>query len=186
MLTGKNEKVLNGTKKITVLQKQTGEWDIGNPDVTIQKNFPSVTAFLLNLLQDAGVEPAYKKEAINWLLKKQTAQGDWGKDWEYYGCAGYALWPVIKVLQNENTKEAKLAKEKAIAFILATQNSNGGWFYKDTAFQKQTSAELQTALMLSALQNAGLKVGQALIKGINFLISSQQKRQLGWRLFSYT
>ena len=128
MLTGKNEKVLNGTKKITVLQKQTGEWDIGNPDVTIQKNFPSVTAFLLNLLQDAGVEPAYKKEAINWLLKKQTAQGDWGKDWEYYGCAGYALWPVIKVLQNENTKEAKLAKEKAIAFILATQNSNGGWF----------------------------------------------------------
>jgi len=174
-LTGKNEKIIDGAKKITSLQKQTGEWDIGNPDVTIQKDFPSVTAFVLGLLHNTGVEPVYKKEAVSWLLKKQIREGDWGSAWEYYDCPAYALWPVMKVLQNENSKEARLAKDRAIAFIIAAQNKDGSWFYKDAAFQKQTSAELQTALMLSALQNAGLKNNETILKGINFLVKSQQK-----------
>ncbi len=174
-LTGKNEQVIDGSKKIAALQKQTGEWDIGNPDVTIQKDFPSVTAFVLDLLHNTGIEPLYKKEAISWLLKKQTKGGDWGSAWEYYGCPAYALWPVMKLLQNENTKETRLAEDKAVAFILASQNKDGSWFYKDAALQKQTSAELQTALMLSALQNAGLKNSEAILKGINFLVNTQQK-----------
>jgi squalene cyclase len=174
-LTGKGEKIITGLKKIASLQKKSGEWDIGNPDVTIQKDFPSVTGFVLNLLQSAGVDPVYKKEAISWLLQKQIKQGDWGSAWEYYGCPAYALWPVMKVLQNENTNEAKLAKDKAVAFILAAQNENGSWFYKDASFQKQTSAELQTALILSALQNAGIKNSEVILKGINFLVNAQQK-----------
>jgi Squalene-hopene cyclase C-terminal domain len=173
-LVGQNEKIITGLKKINSLQKPTGEWDIGNPDVTIQKDFPSVTAFVLDLLQSTGVEPVYKKEVISWLLNKQTQKGDWGSAWEYYGCPAYALWPVMKVLQNENSKETRMAKDKAVAFILAAQNKDGSWFYKDAAFQKQTSAELQTALMLSALQNAGLKNDEAILKGIDFLIKSQQ------------
>jgi len=174
-LVGQNEKIIPVLKKINSLQKQTGEWDIGNPDVTIQKDFPSVTAFVLELLHNTGVEPVYKKEAIGWLLEKQTKRGDWGSAWEYYGCPAYALWPVMKVLQHENTKEARLAKDKAVAFILAAQNKDGSWFYKDAASAKQTSAELQTALMLSALQNAGIKSNEAILKGINFLVSNQQK-----------
>ncbi|MBK8519517.1 MAG: prenyltransferase/squalene oxidase repeat-containing protein [Ferruginibacter sp.] len=174
-LTGKNDKVITGSQRISTFQKQTGEWEIGNPDVTVQKDFPSVTAFVLNLLHNEGVEPVFKKEAISWLLKKQTPRGDWGSSWEYYGCPAYALWPVIKVLQNENTKESRLAKDKAVAFILAAQNKDGSWFYKDAAFQKQTSAALQTALMLSALQNAGLKNNAIILRGINFLVNNQQR-----------
>lgn len=174
-LTGNGEKIIAGLKKVAALQKQNGEWDIGNPDVTIQKDFPSVTGFVLDILQSAGVDAAYKKEAINWLLQKQTKQGDWGSAWEYYGCPAYALWPVLKAIQNENTSEARLAKEKAIAYILASQNKNGSWFYKDNSFQKQTSPELQTALMLSALQSAGLKSDEIILKGIDFLVNNQQK-----------
>lgn len=174
-LTGKNKNVKNGLKKISTLQKQTGEWDIGNPDVIVQKDFPSVTAFVLNILNSAGVEPVYKKEAINWLLKKQTKNGDWSFAWEYYGCPAYALWPIMKVLQNENTNEAGVVKDKAITYILATQNNDGSWFYNNPGLQKQTTAALQTTLMLSALQNAGLKNSEVILKGIHFLIKTQQK-----------
>ena len=176
-LTGKNTN--SRLHNIVNLQKQTGEWDIGNPDVTIQKNFPSVTAFVLNLLHSEGAEPVLKKEAISWLLQKQTTQGDWGTSWEYYGCPAYALWPVMKVLQNENTTEARLAKDKALSFIFAAQNNDGSWFNVDAASQKQVSAELQTALMISALQNAGLKNNEAVLRGINFLVNKQQKNG-GW------
>ena len=175
-LTGKNENITKRLKKIAALQKPGGEWEIGNPDVRIEKDFPSVTAFVLNLFHDADLETDHKKEALIWLLKKQTIRGDWGKAWEYYGCSGYALWPVLEVLQHENSTEAGLAKNKAIAFILSGQNSDGSWFYKDPLFEKQTSAALQTALMLSALQHAGETNTEAVLKGINFLVNSQQKQ----------
>jgi hypothetical protein len=174
-LTGKYENIKKGLKKISALQKQTGEWDIGNPDVTIQKDFASVTAFVLNLLQGTSIVPVYKKESINWLLKKQTAEGDWGTGWEYYGCPAYALWPIMNVLKDENTNEARLAKDKAIAYILAAQNNDGSWWYKNPDLSKQTSAALQTALMLSALQNTGLQNGEVILKGIQFLVNNQQK-----------
>jgi len=174
-LTGKNEKMKSSLKKIAAFQKLTGEWDIGNPDVTLQKDFPSVTAFVLNLFHDAAAEPVYKKEAISWLLKRQSSAGDWGSVWEYYGCTAYALWPIMKVLQNENTPESTLAKDKAIAYVLALQNNDGSWHNKNTALQKQTSASLQTALMLLALQHAGLKNIEAITRGINFLVKNQQQ-----------
>lgn len=174
-LTGKNEKMESSLKNIAGFQKLTGEWDIGNPDVTNQKDFPSVTAFVLNLFNSAGAEPVYKKEAISWLLNKQILQGNWGSGWEYYGCPAYALWPIMKVLQNENTAESRLAKEKAITYILAAQNNDGSWHYTNPAFQKQTSAALQTALMLLALQNAGLKNTEAIARGIGFLVNDQQQ-----------
>jgi len=174
-LTGKNDKVMSGLKKIIALQKPTGEWDIGNPDVTMQKDFPSVTAFVLNLLHNTGVEPVFKKEAINWLLKKQTVQGDWGSGWEYYGCPAYSLWPIMKVLHNQNTNETRLVKDNALAYIIASQNIDGSWFYKNADLQKQTSASLQTALMLSSLQNAELKNNEVILKGIQFLVNNQQK-----------
>jgi len=174
-LTGKNGQVKDASKKIVALQKSSGDWDIGNPDVNIEKNFPSVTAFVLNMLQTAGTAPAYKKESISWLLQKQTKEGHWGAAWEYYGCTGYALWPVLKLLQNENTRETQLAKDKAVAYIMSAQNNNGSWFYHDPAFAKQTSAELQTVLMLAALQHAGIKSNAAIVKGIDFLLHTQQK-----------
>jgi len=175
-LAGKNGNLRERLTRIAALQKPGGGWEIGNPHVNIEKDFPSVTAFVLNLFHDAGFEPDHKKEALNWLLKKQTVQGDWGKAWEYYGCSGYALWQVLEVLQHENSAEARLAKERAIAFILSNQNSDGSWFYKDPSIEKQTSAALQTALMLLALQHAGETNTAAVLKGIQYLVSSQQKQ----------
>lgn len=174
-ISGNKTAVQNSLNKIAALQKQTGEWEIGNPDVTIEKSFPSVTAFVLNLFADEGANPEHRKEAIDWLIKKQTTQGDWGSAWEYYGCSGYALWQVLKALRNESSQKARLAKEKAIAFITATQHADGSWYYRNPAYQKQTSPELQTVLMLLALQGSGAENDIVTLKGINFLLARQQK-----------
>lgn len=173
-LTGKNKKT--GIQTIISLQQQTGQWEIGNPDVQEEKDFPSVTAFVLGMLQQASVEPVYKKEAIQWIINKQIKQGDWGVAWEYYGCPAYALWPLMKVLKHENSIAAKMAKEKAVAYICSTQNADGSWFYKDSSLQKQTSPELQTALMLTALQQAGIEKKPVIVKGIDFLLHNQQEK----------
>jgi len=173
-LIGSSKKI--GLQSIIALQQETGQWEIGNPEVQEQKDFASVTAFVLAMMREAVAEPVFKKEAIQWILSRQTEQGDWGLAWEYYGCPAYALWPLMKVLRHENSAAAKMAKKKAIAYICSTQNADGSWFYKDSSLQKQTSPELQTALMLTALQQAGKKNRNVIAKGIDFLLYNQQEK----------
>lgn len=172
--TGKNKKDVMQT--IAALQKATGEWEIGNPDVREQKDFPSVTAFVVNMLRDAGISTANKDRALTWILSKQTRQGNWGLAWEYYGCPAYALWPIMKMLKGESSDAAKQAKEKAVAFILSTQLPDGSWLYHDPSVLRQTSAELQTALMLAALQGSGVNDQYAIEKGVAFLLDKQEPK----------
>lgn len=173
-LTGNTRDLEPGLQKIAAMQKQTGDWDIGNPDVTRETNFPSVTAFIVNLFNSTGSKIAGKQKAINWLLHKQTAKGHWGSAWEYYGCTGYALWQVLQALKHENSKETKMAIDKAIAFIKKAQRYDGSWLEEEPFHEKHISAQLQTALMLASLQCAGIKEGEVIDKGISFLINSQQ------------
>jgi len=166
---GEKEKVRKGAEAIAAMQKPTGQWAIGNPDVREQKEFPSVTAFVLNMLSKAGVEPPYKKEAYQGLTGKQTMDGDWGHAWEYYNSPAYALWPMMKALNN-NTP----GKEKALHYICSQQQKDGSWFLHDSS--RSISPELQTALMLSALYNAGFKDKDVIDKGINFLLAKQNDK----------
>jgi len=175
--TGDREKVRAGLKYVAALQKQTGEWEIGNPDVTIQTNFPSVTGFVLNTCQHAGTEVNNKQSALQWLLAKQTAAGDWGFGWEYYGCPAYALWPIMKTLRQNRSAQTEQAEKKALVYIISTQEKDGSWFYQDRSVQKQVSAELQTALMLAALQGSVNRDHPAVLRGINFLVRSQQSKR---------
>jgi hypothetical protein len=169
---GETEKVKSRLKAILDLQKQTGEWEIGNPNVTEEKNFPSVTAFMLQLLNKVNLSPTYQKEAYDWLLNKQNEQGHFGNAWEYYNCPAYALWPMMQI--NTNNKQFIAAKERANAYILKSQYKNGCWNYIDLTINKGPSAELQTALMLSALENNySIKNKEATKKGIGFLLNKQ-------------
>lgn len=174
--TGKEEQVKERSKRMMDLQKPTGEWEIGNPDVRIQKDFPSVTGFALGLLQTAGLEPKYPAEAFHWLLQKQTPEGDWGAAWEYYDCPAYALWPILRAIKDENTPEMASARQKAIHYIIYSQNSDGAWDFSRAEQQKRPSAELQTALMLSALAYVDFdKKEEITRKAVAFLLDHQQK-----------
>ncbi len=168
---GERENVRKGAEGIAAMQKPTGQWAIGNPDISEQKEFPSVTAFVLNMLNKAGVAPPYKKENYTWLSDKQTLDGDWGHAWEYYNSPAYALWPMMKTLNNKSAE-----KEKALNYILSRQQKDGGWSLNDSFIKRTISPELHTALMLSALYNAGFNNKKVIDKGIDFLLSKQSEK----------
>lgn len=171
--TGDSAAVQERLKKIIPLQKNTGEWDIGNPDVRELKNFPSVTAFVLTLLCEAGKKTILMKPGYDWLLARQNDEGHWGYGWEYYGCPAYALWAAMKALKHIESPAAIVAKEKAVHYINSRQEENGSWLFIEPRYQKQTSSALQTTLMLLALQEAGEKGNPGIIKGVNFLLQQQ-------------
>ena len=169
---GKGEKVMRRLDTLIALQQAKGAWKIGNPDVREQQEFPSVTAFVLSLLREAEKKPKYPAEAQKWLQENQTPEGNWGQTWEYYDCPAYALWPMLGVIEDP------AALDKAVKFILASQLPDGSWNYLGDARPKRPSAELQTALMLAALQSVDAKstykIKNALTRGAGFLLSKQR------------
>lgn len=173
------------------LHQPDGAWQIGNPDVRIATAFPSVSGFalsVLNLYPQAtdSTTPAMdslRHATIVWLLSQQTAQGDWGSTWEYYGCPGYALWAILRGLHpHSGDAKVALAIKKAVDFIHATQAPDGSWYHSlpphpqqhGTSSIKQTSPALQTALMLAALlATHPAKNDPGLERGIDFLLDTQ-------------
>lgn len=170
---GLSNKVRSRFEMIRNLQKQTGEWEVGNPDVTEQKDFPSVTSFVLWALGTAHLAPIKEIAAYEWLTNKQNKEGHWGVAWEYYNCPAYAIWPLMSL--NTKNKDFNLVRERTKKFILNSQNSSGSWFYSDTS-RRGPSAELQTALILNALQNNQPDMHKTEVEaGIKFLLNSQGK-----------
>lgn len=172
--TGKAEKISARAKTILDLQKPTGEWMVGNPDVREQKDFSSVTGFALALLQALDWKSTYQEEALRWLLDHQTSEGDWGSAWEYYDCPAYALWPVLRALYPQHSEEAEWAKQKATQYIRSRQNADGSWEVTSTR-DKRPSSALHTSLMLAAAKyieyaEKAVQVDRA----IDFLLAQQQ------------
>lgn len=160
---------------VIALQQPVGEWMIGNPDVNEQKEFPSVTAFVLEMIRESGREPQHLYEAFAWLRKAQTPEGHWGSAWEYYECPAYALWPVMRALSHSEAIGDIRAMQAATGYILSTQREDGSWYYISPGRTKLPSPELQTALMLSALMySADESRLPAMQKGIDYLLGHQR------------
>lgn len=155
------------------LQKKEGNWEVGNPDVLEQKAFPSVTGFVLGILEEKNA--IARKKAVAWLISQQNAEGHWGNAWEYYDCPAYPLWVNLRALANVDDSMARIATQKATNYILKSQERNGSWNFKGSSNPKKPSPELQTALMLSALTYTNVAfTDSAFTKGIDFLLSHQQ------------
>ncbi|MBK7434287.1 MAG: terpene cyclase/mutase family protein [Chitinophagaceae bacterium] len=174
--TGQGKAVKQRLLPVLSWQKTTGQWEIGNPDVREQKEFPSVTAFVLSSLSDAGLQPVNEEKAIDWLLKQQHPEGHWGMAWEYYGCPAYALWPVMRYLSGRTGNAVKAARERSLAYMRSRQLENGSWFDANSHSTRTVSASLQTALMLTALRFTEKPDPVILNKGIDFLLASQNSR----------
>ncbi len=165
---------------VASMQKPSGEWTIGNPAVREQPSFPSVTAFVVAMLDSGEFEPPDRNAAFDWLLSRQSAAGDWGQSWEYYGCPAYELWPVLRGLSAANSPAARAALEKAEVFMRDSQLPDGSWHFVDPTRPKGTSPGLQTALMLSALRYGDpLRNRAAIERGISFLLA-RQRQDGGW------
>lgn len=158
---------------IANLQQTDGHWEVGNPDVTLQTGFPSVTGFVLNLIESQEFATEKSEKARQFLAKAQLPDGSWGATWEYYGCPGYAFWQCLPALRN--APEYADNVERASQFILKSQAEDGSWMVP-AASNNHISAELHTAFMLLALQGETDPASrQAFQKGITFLLKRQQE-----------
>lgn len=176
-LAGK-ESVQKRANVIAKLQQKNGSWLIGNPDVKEALNFPTVTAFALNILQKAHTPVRYPKEALAWLVGKQREEGHWSFTWEYYDLPAYGLWAISEVIAPLKTPDMQAAKSKAIQYILKSQQADGTWEYGSMADFKTPSKELEVALSLASIQNflaheKNEPLEYAAYKAIQYLLKQQ-------------
>lgn len=157
---------------IAGLQQADGHWEVGNPDVTLQTGFPSVTGFVLNLFESQNFASEKAEKARQFLAKAQLPDGSWGATWEYYGCPGYALWQCLPALRQVPGYASNA--ERAKQFILTTQAEDGSW-KSSSESGNHISATLHTTFMLLALQGETDPESRfAVQKGIAFLLKQQQ------------
>lgn len=166
------QKLDSQLKTIAQLQEKNGSWKVGNPDVLDQLDFPSVTAFVINVFDSLHYSTQQLDLAYHYLIDEQLPDGSWGQTWEYYNCPGYALWQCMPALKKNPNGQS--AWQKGKDFILSTQLDNGSWFYTDSLIKNNVSPELQTAFMLHCLVNEQDETSKlACSKGMIFLLQSQ-------------
>jgi Squalene-hopene cyclase C-terminal domain len=157
------------------LQKPSGEWAIGNPDVLQQQTFPSVTGFVLAALQAAELAPLHRDSAVAWLIAQQDTAGSWGAVWEYYGSPAYAIWANVRALSAERSPAAQAAVERAFAYLSAHRLEESYWD-ATVAGPKHISAALQTALVVAALGHGNLESSDLSIgSSVHYLVQAQAK-----------
>lgn len=119
---------------------------------------PSVTGFALCALDEAGVDPDHLDEALDFLGSRQDDEGHFGINWYYYCTYYYLMRPAVAALvQFGNYAAAARARD----FVLKQQRPDGSWFSEVAGFRGEPSVpELQTALALMTLAQAGMGVGE--------------------------
>jgi hypothetical protein len=163
---------------IDSLQKNNGSWDVVNPDVQIDLDYPSVTAFLLNLNFNLKREFEGEEKAYDFLTQNLNSTDFWGSSWEYYGSPSYAIWQALPALSHEKSYQKtvdSLAQE-----ICKLQLENGSWDFQKNRSIHCISVELETAFILNALIRLNKKeILPSIEKGIAFL-QKQQNSQGAW------
>jgi squalene-hopene/tetraprenyl-beta-curcumene cyclase len=115
---------------------------------------------------------------VVWLLRAQEADGSWFGRWgaNYI----YGTGAVVPALIAAGVRPSKPAIRRAVAWLEARQNADGGWgedlrSYDDASLAGQgTSTASQTAWALLALLAAGEQDGAAAERGIRWLAETQR------------
>jgi hypothetical protein len=131
-----------------------GRFLVGNPDVRERPDYVSVTAFVLALGERLHIDDGQLEHSRAWMLAQQTAAGDFGSAWEYYGTPAYALWPVARALRARH-EPVRAARRHILAWAGAIRQDDGGWTLASADSARRVSSALDTALMLLALKESG-------------------------------
>lgn len=133
----------------------------------------SVTGFVLCALDKTETDPEYLDEALNFLAKKQNAEGHFGINWYYYCTHYYLMRPAVAALADYGNYAAVA---KARDFVLARQRPDGSWFSRVDGFHGEPSApELQTALALATLAHAGMDAAEPPVRrAVDWLLARRR------------
>jgi squalene-hopene/tetraprenyl-beta-curcumene cyclase len=137
-------------------------------------------------------KPEYQKpiaRAMEYLRKDQEADGSWFGRWgtNYI----YGTWSVLTALEVAGEDMQQPYIRRAVKWLESMQNADGGWgesndsYYPPRHYRPHPSTPFQTAWALLALLAAGEKDSQAVRRGVQFLIKTQQSDGL-WSDEHYT
>jgi squalene cyclase len=158
-----------------------GYWEIGNPDVRIQRKYPSVTGFAFWALASNPIYKDSTKKAGEFILNTQNPNGSWGATWEYYGTDAYGIWACGEALLaiDNPSRTVQESLERAAKFICDRQLETGGWDFKLPNLKRSPSDELITALVLNFLSDKNGPEIAFREKAVQFLLNTQN-RDGGW------
>jgi len=141
-----------------------------------------VTARCITLLARASSDGRYHDaiaRAVDYLRTEQEAHGAWFGRWgtNYI----YGTWSVLIGLKAAGVDHQDPSVRRAVAWLLRTQRSDGGWgesndCYHDPALAGQgvRSTTFQTAWALLGLLAAGECDSESIARGIQFLLRHQE------------
>jgi squalene-hopene/tetraprenyl-beta-curcumene cyclase len=178
------------------VQSKNGAWGAFDADneFTYLNNIPfadhgalldppteDVTARCLSMLAQLGdtaeKTPAMKR-AIDYLKRTQLADGSWYGRWGMNYI--YGTWSVLCALNAAGVSHAAPEMRKAAAWLIAIQNTDGGWGEDGTSYkldykgyERAPSTASQTAWALLGLMAAGEVDSPAVARGIDYLAKNQ-------------
>ena len=140
-----------------------------------------VTARVVTVLARVGRpgDQAALARALAYLRTEQEPDGSWFGRWgtNYI----YGTWSVLTAFAHAGVGADDPAVRRAVAWLKDRQNADGGWGESNDTYAQQTSvgsnsasAPYQSAWALLALLAAGDGRSQAVQRGIEYLVRTQQ------------
>ena len=200
----KAEAISRGRRWVVDMQSRNGGWAAfdrnNNKEILSHIPFadfmtpldptsPDVTAHAIELLGELNADSASLRRAMTYLKNCQEVDGAWYGRWGVNYIYGTGLVLTALKAAGEDMKQGYI--HRAVSWLEACQNSDGGWgetcrTYEDPSCRgKGTSTASQTAWALMGLMAAGEPAGNAVIRGINYLISTQEEDG-SWQEETYT
>jgi squalene-hopene/tetraprenyl-beta-curcumene cyclase len=140
-----------------------------------------VTARCVSMLAQFGetaANSAVVQRAVDYLRRTQLAEGSWYGRWGMNYI--YGTWSVLSALNAAGIDHGAPEMSKAVDWLVAIQNDDGGWGEDGTsykldyrAYRPAPSTASQTAWALLGLMAAGAVDHQAVARGIAYLIATQ-------------
>jgi squalene-hopene/tetraprenyl-beta-curcumene cyclase len=122
--------------------------------------------------------------ALNFLEETQESEGSWYGRWgtNYV----YGTWSVLTGLEAANYPRDSRAVERAVAWLNECQGADGGWGESNDSYidpqlgMMEHATAFSTAWALLALMAAGHTGSDAVRRGVDFLLQTQNSRGTWW------
>ncbi|MGG2459976.1 squalene--hopene cyclase [Streptomyces sp. RGM 3693] len=138
-----------------------------------------VTAHVVEMLAEVGrVHDPRTRRGLAWLLAEQEPSGAWFGRWgtNYV----YGTGSVLPALTAAGIPTSHPAVRRAVGWLERVQNDDGGWGEDQRSYQdhegwagRGASTASQTAWALMALLAAGERDGEAVRRGVRWLVETQ-------------
>ena len=195
-IPGKSEACERGLNWLMGMQGRDGGWasfDVDNNksifnyipfadhNAMLDPSTSDITARILEMFSFCGIDSGRREvlRAIDFIRKEQEADGSWYGRWGVNYI--YGTWQVIRGLTRIGINPSDSMIRKGAQWIMSVQNEDGGWgescdSYVDPNLKaKAPSTASQTAWAVMGLMCAGETGSNAVKRGIDYLIRTQNE-----------